>query len=183
MCQLGQNDSMIRIIHPDTLVRQALTASFAAIWPDAPCVFSAADEAKTDDNLLILNTPPQRLSALVAKIQQLQRQDQWPALVTFGPTEHCAQLNTRTREWVLDGETTLLTEKEVGVLLYLWQKKLPVTREDLLRDIWQYAANADTHTIETHIYRLRQKIETDPTAPEFLITTKDGYQLAANSNA
>lgn len=163
---------MIRLIHPDKDVLTALSASIRAVWPEA--------QLSDDGDLTFeLSSPPQRLNSLVRQLQQLQRQGQWPATITIGN----AILNTRTREWHATGNDVLLTEKEVGVLFYLWQGNKTATREDLLRDVWQYATDADTHTIETHIYRLRQKIETDPTNPEFLITTKDGYQLAANSSA
>lgn len=172
LCQLGQNILMIKLIHPEKEVCAAIKASILAVWPDAPL---------KDDGQIAFNLsgPSQRLGALIRQIQQIQSQSEFPSVIDIAG----AVLNTRTREWSCNTETVLLTEKEVGVLLYLWQGGKTATREDLLRDVWQYAADADTHTIETHIYRLRQKIESDPTCPVFLITTKEGYQLAANASA
>jgi len=163
---------MIRLVHPDKDVCHAVLTSIHAVWPDAP----VGQEGEVD---FPLSGPPKRMSVLIQSLQQFVRQSQFPATITIG----AAQLNTRNREWSCGEEVTLLTEKEVAVLLYLWQGNKTATREDLLRDVWQYAADTDTHTIETHIYRLRQKIESDPTCPIFLLTTKDGYQLAANASA
>ncbi len=71
-----------------------------------------------------------------------------------------------------------LTEKETAILRFL-HKAAPntVTREVLLRDVWGYNANVTTHTLETHIYRLRQKIEEDPVRAKLLITDGGGYKL------
>ena len=52
-----------------------------------------------------------------------------------------------------------------------------VNRETLLREVWGYNANVTTHTLETHIYRLRQKIERDPSAAQLLVTEAGGYKL------
>lgn len=71
-----------------------------------------------------------------------------------------------------------LTEKEQDMLLYLQNRiEESVSKEELLQRVWDYADNVETHTLETHIYRLRQKIERDPANPEFLITDEDGYRL------
>ena len=163
---------MITLTHPDPVTRDSILATIQTVWPESPCT------AETGHTVLSLDGPPKKLGQLIEEIRILQRQSQWPASLKFETSFGLRTLNTRTREWQSDDETIILTEKEVGVLLYLWQKKTPVTREDLLREIWQYAADADTHTIETHIYRLRQKIEPDPATPQFLVTNKDGYCLA-----
>lgn len=71
-----------------------------------------------------------------------------------------------------------LTDKERDILLYLAQANgSAVSRQDLLDNVWKYASDAETHTLETHIYRLRQKIETIPSQPDFLMINDDGYYL------
>ncbi len=71
-----------------------------------------------------------------------------------------------------------LTEKEVDILCLLAEKKGQiVSRERLLEKVWQYADNVETHTLETHIYRLRQKIENDPAQPAIILTGDSGYYL------
>ena len=71
-----------------------------------------------------------------------------------------------------------LTEKEAAILRFLHRaQRQAVPRETLLRDVWGYNANVTTHTLETHIYRLRQKIEDDPTEARLLVTDGGGYKL------
>ncbi len=71
-----------------------------------------------------------------------------------------------------------LTDKEAAILRYLYRSgEKPVGREELLREVWGYNAAVTTHTLETHIYRLRQKIEADAQAPKLLITETGGYRL------
>jgi hypothetical protein len=71
-----------------------------------------------------------------------------------------------------------LTEKEVAILTFLYKSKGSlVSRRDLLAAVWEYAESVETHTLETHIYRLRQKIETDPSKPDILLTEENGYRV------
>jgi len=71
-----------------------------------------------------------------------------------------------------------LTDKEASILRYLYRSgEKPVGREELLREVWGYNANVTTHTLETHIYRLRQKIEPDAQSPKLLVTETGGYRL------
>jgi DNA-binding response OmpR family regulator len=72
-----------------------------------------------------------------------------------------------------------LTEKETNILKYLYRAgEKPVSREELLAEVWGYNAGVTTHTLETHVYRLRQKIETDPANARLLLTEAGGYRLA-----
>jgi DNA-binding response OmpR family regulator len=71
-----------------------------------------------------------------------------------------------------------LTEKETNILKYLFRAApSPVPRDELLAEVWGYNAAVTTHTLETHIYRLRQKIEADPAAARLLMTEPGGYRL------
>lgn len=70
-----------------------------------------------------------------------------------------------------------LTDREVLVLKFLYRADGDVNRGALLAEVWGYKSGVDTHTIETHIYRLRQKIEADPANPVLLVTTPKGYRL------
>jgi len=72
-----------------------------------------------------------------------------------------------------------LTEKETAILKYLFRaggKVVP--RQTLLNEVWGYNAGVTTHTLETHVYRLRQKIEADPSKAAILLTEPGGYRLA-----
>jgi DNA-binding response OmpR family regulator len=76
------------------------------------------------------------------------------------------------------GETIRLTEKEVAILIFLHANKgRLVARKNLLAAVWEYAETVETHTLETHIYRLRQKIEKDPSNPTILFTQENGYRV------
>ncbi|WP_029005944.1 response regulator transcription factor [Azorhizobium doebereinerae] len=76
------------------------------------------------------------------------------------------------------GSKIRLTEKETAILRYLYRAgKSPVARETLLQEVWGYNSGVTTHTLETHIYRLRQKIEPDPSNPTLLATQAGGYKL------
>ena len=72
-----------------------------------------------------------------------------------------------------------LTEKETNILKYLYRAQpRPVPRDELLTEVWGYNAGVTTHTLETHVYRLRQKIEPDPQNSKLLLTESGGYRLA-----
>ncbi|MEA2861787.1 MAG: hypothetical protein QOC72_3826, partial [Methylobacteriaceae bacterium] len=76
------------------------------------------------------------------------------------------------------GNKLRLTEKETAILRYLYRAgQSVVTRDVLLREVWGYNSNVTTHTLETHIYRLRQKIERDPAHAQLLVTEAGGYKL------
>ncbi len=75
-------------------------------------------------------------------------------------------------------EVQRLTEKECQLLRFFHQNKgQELSKEKLLQEIWDYHPDAETHTLETHIYRLRQKLEEDPNNPQILLNGKDGYLI------
>ncbi|MBR2299936.1 MAG: response regulator transcription factor [Alphaproteobacteria bacterium] len=76
------------------------------------------------------------------------------------------------------GESIKLTEREVSMILYLHKMKgKPISKTEFLQEVWGYNPDASTHTIETHIYRLRQKVEKDENWPELISTENGGYKL------
>ena len=78
-----------------------------------------------------------------------------------------------------DGKKIRLTEKETNILKFLYRSGDTVARETLLHEVWGYNPAVTTHTLETHIYRLRQKIEENPGQAQILITESGGYRLVA----
>lgn len=166
---------MIWLIHPDKTVRQALAATLKHIDNNLEINEFDQNPGSVPADVIVLEAgTPIRLRALFARLDRLGNQENGPALLEFDG----ARLETRSRAWQAQTGSVTLTEKEVAVLVYLARRDQPASREDLLRDVWRYAPDTDTHTIETHIYRLRQKIEADPAEPRYLLTTKDGYCLA-----
>jgi len=73
-----------------------------------------------------------------------------------------------------------LTDKESSILKFLYRAGgKPVPRQILLNEVWGYNSAVTTHTLETHIYRLRQKMEADPSHPQLLLTDRGAYRLNA----
>jgi len=90
---------------------------------------------------------------------------------------HNYLLNLNAREISLENTKLKLTEKEINIILYLSKKIKPTKIEDLQKNIWKYQSNAETHTVETHIYRLRKKISKVFSDKNFILSKKDGYQI------
>ena len=78
-----------------------------------------------------------------------------------------------------EGKKIRLTEKETNILKFLYRSGETVARDTLLHEVWGYNPAVTTHTLETHIYRLRQKIEELPGQAQILITESGGYRLVA----
>ena len=122
---------------------------------------------------------PFRLGVLLARIRAQLRQHELTedAIFTIGPYRFQPGLKMLVDEET--GKKIRLTEKEATILKYLYRAgDKVVARAMLLDDVWGYNAAVATHTLETHIYRLRQKIERDPSNARFLITEAGGYRLA-----
>ncbi|HEX2561481.1 response regulator transcription factor [Phenylobacterium sp.] len=123
-------------------------------------------------------TKPFKFAVLMARIRvQLRNAEQSEAAVfRLGPYEF-----RPSGKMLVDdsGKKIRLTEKETNILKYLYRAgEKPVPREELLAEVWGYNAGVTTHTLETHVYRLRQKIEPDPGNARLLVTEAGGYRLA-----
>ncbi len=122
---------------------------------------------------------PLRIGALLDRIYKHIAAEQSPDMahiLTIGGYELDRQNNFLTH--IQTGEVIRLTDKETHILQYLHgHSGTFVERRALLDEVWGYADNVETHTLETHIYRLRQKIEKDPANPALLVTTEQGYSL------
>ena len=70
-----------------------------------------------------------------------------------------------------------LTEKEINIIIYLSKSKNSVSINDLEKNVWKYQSDIETHTVETHIYRLRKKILKSFNDENFILSKKDGYQI------
>ncbi len=124
-------------------------------------------------------TKPFRLGVLLARIRAQLRQHELTddAVFTIGP--YTFQPGNKMLVDA-DGKRKIrLTEKETAILMFLYRAGDKVIGRDVLLDeVWGYNAAVATHTLETHIYRLRQKIECDPSNAQFLLTETGGYRLA-----
>jgi DNA-binding response OmpR family regulator len=146
-----------------------------------------ADSGETIDIVRALDagandylTRPLRLNELLARLRaQLRSFDNTEAAVltigqfTFRPSSKLLQDPARKRRF-------RLTEKETAILKFLYRAGAqPVARPVLLEKVWGYSPEVETHTLETHIYRLRQKLETNPSNSTLLISEAGGYRLNA----
>ena len=86
-------------------------------------------------------------------------------------------LNINSRELKKDKLTLKLTERETDMILYLNDSKKPVNVETLEKEIWQHSSDLETHTVETHIYRLRKKIKAEFGNDDLIKSNKDGYTI------
>ena len=123
-------------------------------------------------------TKPFKFPVLLARIKaQLRQHEQSEdAVFNLGPYVFKPIAKLLTSE---DGKKIRLTEKETNILKFLYRAgNAIVARETLLHEVWGYNAGVTTHTLETHIYRLRQKIEPDPSHAKLLLTDTGGYKLA-----
>ncbi|MEM6307379.1 MAG: response regulator transcription factor [Pseudomonadota bacterium] len=124
-------------------------------------------------------TKPFKFPVLLARLRaQLRQHEQSEdAVFSMGPYTFQPAHKLLTTE---DQKKIRLTEKETNILKFLYRATDGVVpRDTLLHEVWGYNAGVTTHTLETHIYRLRQKIEPDPSNARLLVTENGGYRLVA----
>ncbi|USG61440.1 response regulator transcription factor [Sneathiella marina] len=151
----------------------------------APIIMLTAQDTDSDQILGLESgandyvSKPFRIGVLLARIRaQLRQHEQSEdAVFTIGPYSfrpaNKLMVHKETEQKVR------LTEKETSILKYLYRAgRKVVSRDILLNEVWGYNAGVTTHTLETHIYRLRQKIEDEPSSASILITETGGYRLA-----
>jgi len=122
-------------------------------------------------------TKPFRFGVLLARVRAHLRQHEQSedAIFTIGPYTFKPSSKILVHQ---DQSKIRLTEKETAILKYLYRASDQVVGRDvLLHEVWGYNSGVTTHTLETHIYRLRQKIEREPSNAEILITETGGYKL------
>jgi len=125
-------------------------------------------------------TKPFKLGVLMARIRAHIRQFEHSeeAQLNIGPFFFNASTKTLSLQDNEDERPIHLTDKEAQIVkfLYLHSDRL-ISREELLGEVWGYNAGITTHTLETHVYRLRQKMEIDPSDAKILVTEPGGYRL------
>jgi len=121
---------------------------------------------------------PFRLAELLARLRAQLRifENSEDAVFTIGP--YTFRPSAKLLQEPVKNRRIRLTEKEAAILKFLYRAGTrPVARQVLLNEVWGYNAAVTTHTLETHIYRLRQKIEPDPSNARLLVTEGGGYRL------
>ena len=92
-------------------------------------------------------------------------------------------ININSREMMLNDLKLKLTEKEINTIIYLSKINKAVSIEELEKNVWQYQPDIETHTVETHIYRLRKKISQKFKDDKFIISKKNGYQVSEKKSS
>ena len=149
----------------------------------SPIIMLTAQDSDSDEILGLESgandyvTKPFRFSVLLARIRAALRQHDQSEDVVFTIGQYSFQPAAKILE-ASDGNKVRLTDKETSILKYLYrQGPKTITRDVLLKEVWGYNNRVTTHTLETHIYRLRQKIERDPSNARLLATEDGGYRL------
>ena len=127
------------------------------------------------ENQFVIENTPIKIFKLVEKINieflRLQFNSQSQVRVNN------YTINLNSREMLMNDIRLKLTEKEINTISYLSKANKPVSIDELQKKVWSYQSDIETHTVETHIYRLRKKILNTFNDKEFIISKKNGYQI------
>tara|TARA_B100001057_G_scaffold484810_1_gene563511 strand:+ start:426 stop:989 length:564 start_codon:yes stop_codon:yes gene_type:complete len=126
-------------------------------------------------NQFILDYTPINIFKLVEKINIEFLKIQFNSQSEVRVNNYIIDLNSR--EIFINNNKLKLTEKEINTIIYLSKSKKPISIDELQEKVWSYQSDIETHTVETHIYRLRKKIVNKFDDNEFIISKKNGYQI------
>ena len=126
-------------------------------------------------NQFVLDNLPINIFKLVEKINIEFLKLQFNSQSEVKINNYSIDLNSR--EMIMNNNKLKLTEKEINTINYLFKSKKPVSIDELQEKVWSYQSDIETHTVETHIYRLRKKILNSFNDHEFIISKKNGYQI------
>ena len=127
------------------------------------------------DNQLVLENTPIKIYQLLEKINIKFLRIQFNNQSQVKIKNYIIDLNSR--EIIINNTKLKLTEKEINTISYLSKSDRPVSIDELQEKVWSYQSDIETHTVETHIYRLRKKILETFSDNEFIISKKNGYQI------
>ena len=127
------------------------------------------------DNQFVLENIPINISRLVEKINIEFLKIQFNSQSHVKLSNYTIDLNSR--EMFIESTKLKLTEKEINTITYLSKSIKPVSIDELQEKVWSYQSDIETHTVETHIYRLRKKILNTFHDNEFIVSKKNGYQI------
>jgi len=126
-------------------------------------------------NFIVLNNLPINIFKLIEKINIEFLKLQFSNQSEVKLNDYTINLNSR--EMIAHNTKVKLTEKEINTIIYLSKSSKPVDTEELQKKVWSYKTDIETHTVETHIYRLRKKILNTFNDSKFIMSKKNGYQI------
>ena len=127
------------------------------------------------NNQIVLENSPINIFKLIEKINIKFLKLQFNSQSSVKVNNYIINLNSR--EMLTNSTKLKLTEKEINTIIYLSKSNKPVSINKLQEKVWSYQSNIETHTVETHIYRLRKKLLNAFNDKEFVISKKNGYQI------
>tara|TARA_B100001250_G_scaffold315261_1_gene277517 strand:- start:461 stop:1039 length:579 start_codon:yes stop_codon:yes gene_type:complete len=126
-----------------------------------------------EKNVIVFEELPNRIDKIIDKINIHLIKQKYNLQSNLKIGEYSLDLNSRT---IFKNQKKLnLTEREIDILIFLSKQKEPQKIDILQNKVWNYSSNLETHTVETHIYRLRKKIKDTFNDDNFIISKKDGY--------
>ena len=126
-----------------------------------------------EKNVIVFEELPNRIDKIIDKINIHLIKQKYSLQSNLKIGEYSLDLNSRT---IFKNQKKLnLTEREIDILIFLSKQKEPQKIDILQNKVWNYSSNLETHTVETHIYRLRKKIKDTFNDDNFIISKKDGY--------
>ena len=126
-------------------------------------------------NSIILSELPIKILDLIEKININLLKLKYSSQSNFEIKQYKLDLNSRIMSY--QKKDLKLTEREIEIVLFLNKSKTPQSIDILQKEVWGYSENLETHTVETHVYRLRKKIKDTFKDDNFLVSSKDGYKI------
>ena len=133
------------------------------------------DDENNDPSSLVIKKFPIKLEKLIQliNIQFLKNKFNLQSDIQVGKYK----LNMNSREMIKGSDKLNLTEREINLIIFLFETDMPVRIDKLQKEVWDYSSELETHTVETHIYRLRKKIKDKFKDNNFIRSFKDGYKI------
>ena len=126
-------------------------------------------------NIIVLNDLPVKIIYLIDTINSFLLKQKYNLQSNLNIKKYTLDLNSRIISY--DKKNLKLTEREIEIILFLNNQDRPQKIDSLQNQVWGYSSNLETHTVETHVYRLRKKINETFNDENFLVSLKDGYKI------
>ena len=130
---------------------------------------------KNQNNQLVFDKFPIKIDEIIVKINILLLKQKYIDQSKISVGEY--KLDINSRKIIYKNKNLKLTEREIEIILFLRNSEESQKIENLQKMVWGHSSNLETHTVETHIYRLRKKINETFGNKEFIISTKNGYKI------
>ena len=136
------------------------------------CAINKKEKKSREENYLELPTTLKQLNSIVENVSVKKKFNENSSIKINDYT-----LDKNEKKLTKESNFVILTEKEIQLLELFSNHKKPISKEKILSSVWHYSSDADTHTVETHIYRLRKKINNKFIDDKFILNNKEGYYL------